>query len=108
MTGTLKISSNSAITFGGKGADEERIKRSEPCRIVSKRSLALLRTAWWIVGTAVYQVGVSSSIQSKKTAGSKSGAIATLAPADIDERTAPIRPWICNRGMTFEQRSFPH
>ena len=49
-------------------------------------------TAWWIVGTAVYQVGRHSCIHSKKRDASKPGAQTMLPPAASDDNSAPIRP----------------
>src|SRR6266404_6057564 len=59
-----------------------------------------------MVGTAVYQVGFTSSSQAKKRRALKPGVQLTDAPEASDERTAAIRPWMWNNGMMLRQRSF--
>ena len=50
------------------------------------------RMAWCIVGTAVYQVGLASSIQLKNFNALKPGVHTTDAPADRLDSTAAISP----------------
>ena len=58
-----------------------------------------------MVGTAVYQVGFTSSNQRKKLNALKPGVQTTLAPADSDDSVAAIRPWMWNSGMMFRHTS---
>jgi hypothetical protein len=58
-----------------------------------------------MVGTAVYQVGASSSSHWKKRRALKPGVQTTLAPAESVASTAAIRPWMWNSGMMLRQRS---
>src|SRR6185437_4359810 len=58
-----------------------------------------------MVGTAVYQVGFTSSSQAKNLSALKPGVQWTLAPAASEDSVAAIRPWIWNSGMTLRQRS---
>ena len=47
-----------------------------------------------MVGTALYQVGRNSSSHLKKRIGAKPGVAATDAPAQSDDSSAPIKPWM--------------
>ena len=47
-----------------------------------------------MVGTAVYQVGLASSIQAKKRSALKPGVQNTRPPADSGASTPAIRPWM--------------
>src|SRR6185437_4893149 len=58
-----------------------------------------------MVGTAVYQVGFTSSIQAKKRSALKPGEHDTDAPAPSELKVAAISPWIWNSGMMLRQRS---
>jgi hypothetical protein len=58
-----------------------------------------------MVGTAVYQVGASSSTHSKKCSWWKPEAQATEAPVLTEARSAATRPWMWKSGITFRQRS---
>ena len=58
-----------------------------------------------MVGTAVYQVGVTSVSQAKNFSALKPGVQKTLAPAASEPATAAIRPWIWKSGMMLRQRS---
>ena len=58
-----------------------------------------------MVGTAVYQVGVASSIQPKNFSALKPGVQNTCEPADSGASTPAIRPWMWNSGMMFRPRS---
>jgi predicted secreted protein len=49
--------------------------------------------AWWMVGTAVYQLGLKSLIQEKKRNALKLGEQKTEAPAASEPATAAINPW---------------
>ena len=62
--------------------------------------------AWCIVGTAVYQVGLASSIQPKNFSALKPGVQNTCEPADSGASTPAIRPWMWNSGMMFRPQSF--
>src|SRR5215213_6706339 len=105
MTGTPNVSSSSTRTVGGNAADDERIKRSGHASTILWLASARLRIAWCIAGTAVYQLGESSRIQSKKRGAKKPGVQTTLAPVASDASSAAIKPWMWNNGMTFRQRS---
>src|SRR5690349_14369586 len=59
-----------------------------------------------MVGTAVYQVGFTSSSQAKKRSALKPGVHDTAAPAPSDDKVAAISPWMWNSGMMLRQRSF--
>src|SRR6185312_4782284 len=59
-----------------------------------------------MVGTAVYQVGFTSSSQAKKRSALKPGVQLTDAPEASDDSTAAIRPWMWNSGRMLRQRSF--
>ena len=72
---------------------------SSPCRA------ARVRIAWCMVGTAVYQVGRTSSSQWKKRSALNPGEQCTCAPAASEESTAAIRPWMWKSGMMFRQTS---
>jgi hypothetical protein len=65
----------------------------------------LATIAWWIVGTAVYQVGSNSVTQSKKARSSKPGVQTRLPPPASVASSAPTSPWMWNSGITFRQRS---
>ena len=58
-----------------------------------------------MVGTAVYQVGLASSIQEKNFRALKPGVQNTSEPAEIGAKTPAIRPWMWNRGMMFRPTS---
>ena len=58
-----------------------------------------------MVGTAVYQVGRSSSSQPKKRSALKPGVQTTEPPAASDASAAAISPWMWNSGMTLRQAS---
>src|SRR5437763_1099941 len=97
MTGALKQLSNAGPSSGGKAADDDRMKRKGFRRMTSGYAWAPSRIAWCIVGTAVYQVGRTSSNQSKKRPTSppaKPGVQATLPPAANEANTAATSPWI--------------
>ena len=61
------------MTCGGIDDDDERMKRSGLLRIASALPLARLTIAWCMVGTAVYQVGLASSIHAKNFSALKPG-----------------------------------
>ena len=58
-----------------------------------------------MVGTAVYQVGASSSSHSKNRNWWKPGVHATVPPPASDASRAATRPWMWNSGMTLRHRS---
>src|SRR5688572_1774548 len=93
------------MTVGGIEALEERRKRRGLRSITSFWRDARVSTSWCIVGTAVYQLGLHSSIQLKNLKASKPGDVTTDAPALREASIAAIRPWMWNSGMTFRQRS---
>ena len=49
---------------------------------------------WCMVGTAVYQVGFTSSNWAKKRKALKPGVQYTAPPAAMEESVAAIRPWM--------------
>ena len=76
-----------------------------PPELDSACSRARARTAWCIVGTAVYQVGSSSSSQSRNAA-PRTPVRTDDAPAGESEAsTAATSPWMWKSGITFRQRS---
>ncbi len=58
-----------------------------------------------MVGTAVYQLALHSSIQPKNFSALKPGVQNTELPADKGARTPAISPWIWNRGMMLSPTS---
>ena len=58
-----------------------------------------------MVGTAVYQVGLASSIQVKNFRALKPGVQNTCEPAESGANTPAIRPWMWNSGMMFRPMS---
>jgi hypothetical protein len=105
MTGASKRASRSRITFGGSEADEERMNRSLLLRASSGWGAAWSSTAWWMVGTAVYQVGRTASSHPRNRSTSNPGAQQTPAPAAIEASMAAMSPWMWKSGMTLRQRS---
>jgi len=69
------------MTCGGIDDDDERRKRSGWRAITSRFLEARVRMAWCMVGTAVYQVGLASSIQAKNFSALKPGVQNTCEPA---------------------------
>src|SRR5258708_4646046 len=57
ITGLSKVRSSSAKTRGGRGADEERTKRSPLFASRSRSCCTWVRIASCMVGTAEYHVG---------------------------------------------------
>jgi len=92
MTGIPNISSSSQTRRGGKVEDAERITRSEDCRAFSWCPYAADNTAWWIVGTAVYQVGRNLLSKSKNEPASKPKVQTTLEPAESAAMIPEIKP----------------
>ncbi len=70
------------------------MKRSRARSTASALRAARARIAWCIVGTAEYHVGSASSSQEKKRSALKPGVHTTEAPADREESTGAIKPWI--------------
>ena len=58
-----------------------------------------------MVGTPVYQVGFTSSIQPKNFSALKPGVQDTWPPAESGARMPAIRPWMWNSGMMLRPRS---
>lgn len=88
---------------GGNDADAERTSRNRPGG--PDRWPAQAATPWWMVGTAVYQVGCSSSSQDSSCWGSPGAAQDTLAPAVSEASTPATSPWMWNSGITAKQQS---
>ena len=80
------------MTCGGIDDDDERMKRSGCRAIVSALPLARETIAWCIVGTAVYQVGLASSIHVKNFSALKPGVQNTAEPADSGASTPAMSP----------------
>ena len=59
-----------------------------------------------MVGTAVYQVGLASSISAKNLSALNPGVQNTAPPRESGAERPAIRPWMWNRGMTLSARSF--
>src|SRR6266852_2119025 len=104
-TGQPNVRSSSSITLGASEAEDERISRNRALRSSSACREARERIAWCMVGTAVYQVGRTSSSQWKKRRALNGGEHHTWAPAESEDSTAAIRPWMWNSGMMFRQTS---
>ncbi len=81
------------------------MKRSDMPATVSALRPARATIAWCMVGTAVYQLGFTSSNQRNTLSASKPGEQCTEAPACSDDSTAAISPWMWNSGMMLRQRS---
>ena len=64
-----------------------------------------IRMAWCMVGTAVYQVGWTLPSHSPNLNALKPGVQQTAAPAEREDVTAAIRPWMWNSGMMLRQVS---
>src|SRR3989344_2826330 len=79
---------------GGSDDEDERMKRSGWRAMISRLFAARARIAWCMVGTAVYQVGLASSIQAKNLSALKPGVQNTLPPAQSVDSTEPMRPWM--------------
>lgn len=79
-------------TGTGSEAEEERTKRSADRSTASPLRAARARIAWCIVGTAVYQVGRTSSSQPKNLSASKPGVQEIAAPALTEDSIAAISP----------------
>ena len=63
------------------------------------------KIAWCMVGTAVYQVGLTSSICAKNFNALNPPVQWTSPPCDNGANMPAINPWIWNKGMTFKPRS---
>ena len=68
------------------------MKRSFARAMISALRSARVRMVWCMVGTAVYQLGLSSSNSRKKRKASKPGVQITAPPAPREESTAAISP----------------
>ena len=82
------------MTCGGMLDEDERKKRSGLRAMISALPLARLTMAWCMVGTAVYQLGLASSIQLKNFSALKPGVQKTCEPAASGARTPAIKPWM--------------
>src|SRR3984885_3087680 len=58
-----------------------------------------------MVGTAVYQVGLASSISAKNLSALKPGVQNTAPPRESGAQRPAINPWIWNRGITLSALS---
>src|ERR1700722_179223 len=58
-----------------------------------------------MVGTAVYQVGLASSISAKNFSALKPGVQNTAPPRESGAQRPAINPWIWNKGMTLSALS---
>src|SRR5437660_8287425 len=105
MTGAPKRSSSSAITWGGSGAEDDLMNRSRARDAASGSAAAAARTAWWIVGTAVYQVAAKSCSHPRKRRPSKPEVQITLPLTVTLAARAATSPWMWNSGITLRQRS---
>ena len=59
-----------------------------------------------MVGTAVYQVGLASSISAKNFSALKPGVQNTAPPRESGAERPAISPWIWNKGITLSALSF--
>src|SRR5687768_8679427 len=105
MTGQPKVRDSSCMTWVGRLAEEERMKRRGVRAMASALRGARARIAWCMVGTAVVQVGRASSIQPKKRRASNPGVHQTEAPVARLAETAATRPWMWKSGIMLRQRS---
>jgi hypothetical protein len=80
------------ITCGGIELLLLRMKRSGWRAMTSLFLLARPTMAWCMVGTAVYQVGLASSIQPKNFSALKPGVQNTCEPAASGASTPAMRP----------------
>ena len=99
-----------ATLLGDERYDDRLPDVTDFGRAEERRALRLWRGAAdnsvrWIDGTAVYQVGRNSVIQSKKAAASKPGGQTTLDPAANAAMSPEMRPCPWNSGSTFSNRS---
>ena len=99
------MASSSANTWGGKEEEDERIKRKGTLAITSRLLAERDKIAWCMVGTAVYQVGLTSSICEKNFKALKPLVQCTSPPCDKGAKMPAISPWIWNKGITFKPRS---
>ena len=58
-----------------------------------------------MVGTAVYQLGLTSANQAKNLNALNPGVHTTEAPAEIEDSVAAISPWMWNSGMMLRHTS---
>src|ERR1035441_3010685 len=93
------------MSDGGSAEEHDRMKRSDLASPVLPGIFARATIDWWMVGTAVYQLGRNSSIHSKNFGATNPGPHTTLPPDTNDASSAASNPWIWNSGMTFKQRS---
>ena len=88
---------------------QRRRRRADEAERRGALDAALLRAAssiaWWIVGTAVYQVGRARR-SSRGTSGALNpGVQTTLPPATSEASSAATRPWMWKSGITLRHRS---
>src|SRR5664279_3104454 len=93
------------MTCGGIDDDDERMKRSGWRAMISALPLARATIAWCMVGTAVYQVGLASSIHWKNLSALKPGVQYTAEPAETGASTPAMRPWMWKSGMMLRPTS---
>src|ERR1700730_12322154 len=90
ITGLSKVRSSSAKMRGGRGADEERMKRSP--LFASRSCCTWVRIAWCIVGTAEYHVGRNAVSHPEKRLTSNPEVHTTLPPAASEAPNVAWRP----------------
>ena len=103
--GTPNVASRPRMTCSGNAEDDDRTNRKRCLATGVAWFPAAARTAWWIVGTAVYHVGWSISRQVKKVAASNPPVQITLPPPNRLANSPAASPWMWNSGMTFKRQS---
>ncbi len=88
----LNVLSSSWSICGAKAAEDDRINRRLLVAMTSWLCFARCRIVWCIVGTAVYQLGLTVFSHLKNRKAEKPLEAATLAPAKNEDSAAPIKP----------------
>src|SRR5579859_64056 len=84
----------------GERADElERMNRSFWAPVGRSPRLRI-KSIWWMVGTAEYQVAPCSSAVAQKVIGSNLVGTTTVPPALNVAIVEAISPWMWNKGIT--------
>src|SRR5262245_12355933 len=92
------------MVAGARAELHERMKR-KPDWAGAPSSSARPSSTWWMVGTAEYQLTPWARAVGQKALALKRGGTTTVAPADSEERVAPMSPWTWKRGMTTSPTS---
>ena len=71
--GTANNASKAICTWRGNAAEDERMNRSELSHRTRPVAAARATIVWWMVGTALNQVGAKSDSQSKNAVARKPG-----------------------------------